>query len=275
MIQKQQLLNLVVAHKLEAKPLIAMLGMERIHSVSTYPLFQNQQGVSLIIAGMGKLAANDAVACMAKLQDSDSSLKSAWLNIGIAGHQSAAVGSGLLAHKITDGVSGDSFYPPQLLSGLKTSDIITVDEPEFSYPEDAAYEMEAFGFYAAATQLATAELVQVYKIVSDNPSNPATDIDRGQIANWIDAQSDAIHKLVQHLSDLVNEVNRVYGHPQQVAQLCARFSLTVTQRTQLIRLCQRYHALGQGARLQLLADRGASSAKQLINGLAENLADFH
>ena len=48
---------------------------------------------------------------------------------------------------------------------------------ETAYPKDAAYDMEAAGFYAQAAGLTTTDLVHVFKIVSDNRENPVSKVD--------------------------------------------------------------------------------------------------
>lgn len=259
-----RLLNIVVAHTLEAKPLIAMLGLKKQNHQSPFALYRNDKGTSLIIAGIGKLAAAAATGYLAALQDSSETAVKAWLNLGIAGHQTAELGSGLLAQKLTDQATGSCFYPPMLLTGFATSDVITVDEPELEYPVDAAYEMEAFGFYAVASRLVTSELVQVFKIVSDNPSNPVKDIDAKLIQHWIKAQRAEIEKLILDLDELAQEYNAAYQLPAEFNELSAMTKLSVTQQNQLKRLCRRYYALGQEAQLRAVVEKPVSSAKGLI-----------
>ena len=69
----------------------------------------------------------------------------AWLNIGIAGHGSQAVGTALLAHKVVDAASGKPFYPTFAPPPCRTTLLRTVDRVQ-SPAGDAAYDMEASGF---------------------------------------------------------------------------------------------------------------------------------
>ena len=74
-----------------------------------------------------------------------------------------------MANKIIDQSTARSWYPPQLVSSVVNSTLITVDEPEEIYREGAAYDMEAAGFFPSATRCSSSELVQSIKVISDNP----------------------------------------------------------------------------------------------------------
>ena len=162
------MLNIVVAHSLEAKPLITLFNLGKVPEHTEFPVYKNDEGISLILSGMGKAAAADATTYLGARLAQESGLISAWLNVGIAGHRSAAIGEGLLMNKITEKTSGESFYPGTLLWGFDSSAVITVDEIEKEYDEDVAYEMEASGFYRAAQALSSSEFVQAFKVISDN-----------------------------------------------------------------------------------------------------------
>ncbi len=268
-------LNIVVAHTLEANPLIELFGLEQEFGSAAYKTYRNEQGISLIISGMGKLAAASATAHLAASQATANMSRAAWLNLGIAGHRSAEIGAGLLAHKLIERATGASFYPPLLFDGFETSDIITVDEPEQNYPDDAGYEMEAFGFYSAATRIVTSEMVQVYKIISDNPLSTAAGIDLNQVSSWITGRSDQIIRLADELIDLANKYNDIYQMPAEFNQLQNRARLSATQVSQLRRLCQRYYALGQVTQLRNITKQSYVSGKQLIGDLEDGLANDH
>lgn len=267
-------LNIVVANALEANPLVELLELEHDPNSMAYKTYENERGISLIVSGMGKAAAASATAHLAASQATANKSPAAWLNLGIAGHQTVEIGTGLLAHKITERASGASYYPPLLLDGFDTSDIITVDEPELHYPDAAAYEMEAFGFYRAATRIITSELVQVYKIVSDNPSNPSSGIDLNLVSGWIIGQAEQILKLTTAMIELATEYNDIYRMPVEFDELRNKAKLSATQVSQLRRLCQRYHALGYVAQLRSIAEQSYSSAKQLIGDLESGLANL-
>ena len=54
-------LNIVVAHSLEAKPLIALFNLEKVTDHTAFPIYKNDKGISLVLSGMGKAAATDPI----------------------------------------------------------------------------------------------------------------------------------------------------------------------------------------------------------------------
>ena len=259
--------NLVVAHVLEAKSLLEKFRISQRLASEPYPIYRSQEGIYLIIAGMGRQAAAAATTYLGQWQTGQSAAVAGWLNVGVAGHQQIAVGEGVLAHKIIERESSSCFYPTQMFSGFDTSDVITVDEPELDYPENAAYEMEASGFYSSALRFATAELCQVYKVISDNPFNPVTKIDAKFVNKCMSGQCDQIQQLLAGLKELVRKYNEAYKPPEELEQLLAKVNPSVTQQIQLKRLCQRYHALNRSADLQVFTNKSFGSARQLITEL--------
>lgn len=256
--------NIVVAHGLEAKTLVKMLGLKRNKASSDFVEYSNANGLHLLVSGIGKAAVAAAVNYLGDQQVSDDSDIRAWLNIGIAGHQDAPLGSGWLGNKITDQRSGASAYPPQLIDGIRVGSVVTVDEPENSYPLDAAYEMEACSFYAGATKYSTAELVQVFKIISDNLENPLSGIDLQSVPGFITLQAPQIVSLVEKMSAIVVRHNSSQRLPSQYHAICAKFRLTVNQKLQIRRLCQRFKALGQEEELSRLTSLKSVDTRQLL-----------
>ena len=262
-------LNIVVAHSLEAKPLIALFNLEKVTDHTAFPIYKNDKGISLVLSGMGKAAATDASNYLGTRLEPE--LISAWLNIGIAGHRSAAIGTGLLASKITEKATGDVFYPGMLISGYDSLPVITVDEIEKEYDEDVAYEMEASGFYRAAQALSSSEFVQTFKIISDNRDNHVDQINLQNIPGMIERQGSRILELVGDLLDLLDTHNSRHRLPKVFGYLESAYKLTVTQRIQLKRHCQRFQAQDKNGLLEELSKKNYHSTKQLLSVLEKTL----
>ena len=263
--------NIIVAHGLEAKALVRMLELERHHFSSEFVEYSNSNKLHLLVSGIGKEAITAAVTYLGEQQASDSGEIRAWLNIGIAGHRDASLGNAWLGNKITDQSSGACAYPPQLIEGIEVGSIVTVDEPENSYPLDAAYEMEASAFYAEATKYSTAELVQVFKVISDNLVNPISEIDIRSVPGLIAAQAPQLQILIEGMSAIATQHNSSQRLPSYFSEVCSKIHLTVNQKLQLRRLCQRYKALGMEEELSSAADLRVGDARTLIQQLAERI----
>ena len=263
--------NIIVAHGLEAKALVRMLELERHHFSSEFVEYSNSNKLHLLVSGIGKEAITAAVTYLGEQQTSDSGEIRAWLNIGIAGHRDASLGNAWLGNKITDQSSGASAYPPQLIEGIEVGSVVTVDEPENSYPLDAAYEMEASAFYAEATKYSTAELVQVFKVISDNLVSPISEIDIRSVPGLIAAQAPQLQILIEGMSAIATQHNSSQRLPSYFSEVCSKIHLTVNQKLQLRRLCQRYKALGMEEELSSAADLRVGDARTLIQQLAERI----
>ncbi len=147
------MINLLTALSGEARPLISALRLKRLNECRAFACYEGEyqhHPVHLVVSQPGILAAATATAW---LQGYLNGLQSAWLNIGIAGHGYLPVGSGLLAHKITDRQQQQHWYPTLTFTPpCPTATVISADHPETAYREDALYDMEAAGFVAAASR---------------------------------------------------------------------------------------------------------------------------
>ena len=257
--------NLVVALSCEARPLIQRFKLSQEKATAGFRLYGNKSGINLIMSGVGKLATATAMGFLAGRQESLQTAGAAWLNIGIAGHGTREVGEGVLIHKVTDQLSGRVSYPPMVLDmPCNSTSLITVDHPETAYTQDAAYDMEASAFVATATRFVTSELVHVFKIISDNPRNPAELVSEQRIGELMEVQLDIIQCLVNKLSQFAGEYKRIYSRPPEFDQLSKMVRLTATQRVQLESFCRKYHALGGTSLMHDLSGLKFSSAKDLL-----------
>ncbi len=234
------MINIVTAFPGEARPLIDHLGLTDRDSRGPVSLYRNATH-RLVISGAGKTR---AAAATAWLQAIDTVKNAAWLNIGIAGHASRPVGAGVLAHRITDHGTGKSWYPPQVHGlTLATDNLITVDKPETAYPEHALYDMEAAGFYPVACRSTSAELVQCYKIVSDNRDSSVAGITPKSGAALIADRLADITTLVTALDELSDSVIARQVPGNTLAQFTGHWRFTVAQQHQLEKLLARWAAL--------------------------------
>ena len=176
-------MRLVTALTPEAAPLIEHYRLEKVDSNPMFPLYRNDT-IYLVVSGIGKTL---AAAATAYLHTKSGELPNQpFLNIGIAGHQRAITGVPRVASRITDQSTGQTWYPSQISrDSMDRSALITVETVERVYAEDAAYDMEAAGFYPIAWRASTAELVQSLKVISDHPGEPVADLDLQRIEDLI------------------------------------------------------------------------------------------
>ena len=234
------MLCLVVALAAEARPLLAF---HRLQGVSDHPyrICAGEQ-THLIVSGVGKIAAAAATAYLRALIGDT---PAAWLNIGIAGHGSQAVGTPLLAHKIVDAASGKPFYPTFTAPPpCRTTLLHTVDRAQPA-TGDVAYDMEASGFCEAAQRFATSERVHCLKVVSDNPQSPYQTLNAEKVEALIETQLDAVAQVGEHLRALSQQLHALHADPPGLAELTTRWQFTTTQQHQLRGLLARWQALSK------------------------------
>lgn len=231
------MLHIVTALPCEAKPIIKHYQLNGRQAENGFRIYENNE-IRLIIAGIGKCAA--AAAC-AYLQGAEPHSKHAWLNLGIAGHRELAIGEAVMAHKITDSNTGSNWFPAMPFKApCQTLELLTLEQPNTKYDCNSAYDMEAAGFYSTAIRFNSSELVQVFKVISDNQANPAEQISATQAEQIITAQLNSIDALIQQLTELAQQ-QQLQAAPG-IAQFQQQWRFSVSQQHQLQRLLQRWQA---------------------------------
>ncbi len=182
------------------------------------------------------------------------------------------MGSGFLIDRIEHRRTGECHWPPVPGLNLPGCGLVTVDEPESAYLKDAAYDMEAAGFYAAAAGLATTDLVYVFKIVSDNRENPVGEVDPQQVPELFRRQESAIRELVGHLRARSAAFTDWYDMPAEYELLLRKYRFSATRRAALGQYCRRFRALGRQRRLSELVQGRFRDAGSLMSAMRLELA---
>ena len=264
--------NLLVAHMPEAKPLIKQFGLQP-ESRTPHPLFVNEAGISLCVTGNGARAMALACAHLAGRQQ-EIGPAPAWVNIGIAGHGCEPVGTGLLINKIISAKRGRNYYPTPSLTSFPVSGLQTVNRVEREYREHHAYDMEGAAFWEAATVYGQLDFVQLFKIVSDNPEQHVDGFDLESIPGLIANQEAKIAELVTGLHRMAIAHLQVHDLPDEFYELVNRMKFSATQYSQLQKLFQRWSAFGKKEQLfDLIGEHSghAGNSKNLLQVLSAEL----
>jgi nucleoside phosphorylase len=198
------LIRLVVALGAEARPLIRRFGLERA-AAGQFPVWR-RAGVSLVICGIGRAAAAEATACLA---GDGHAVAAAWLNVGIGGHRTLPLGEVILPREVIDASGGPVWHPRVLFEPpCPTATVTTVDRAELEYPEETVYEMEAAGFCSSAARFATAESIQVVKVISDNAAASPERLTAGRVEELIETRIETIASIAEQAAALASPSNR-------------------------------------------------------------------
>ncbi len=181
------MINLIVALPAEAKPLNQHFGLKRVQPDGDFPIYRNGN-IQLLLSGSG--AERAANTCRSMINSSDDY----WINIGIAGHPTAAVGELFQVNRLVDHTTGKLWnltclHQPQ-------SHLITVNEAIADYPENALYDMEAAGITSLLEEHDQLSRTIIMKIVSDNLQNPTTQVTGRLVKSLINHQLATIDKVI-------------------------------------------------------------------------------
>lgn len=224
----------------EAKPLVEHFNLKKDTTVQPFAVYLNQN-ICLTVTGLGKSAMAAGVAYTQALFASVE--YSVLVNIGIAGHKHHAIGSLFLIDKITDADSRKSYYPPLVFTPpCPTAGIQTVSITQLDYDPHTLCDMEASAFYETAVRFSSAELIHSLKVISDNESSPAENIQSKQVAELIAAHVATIASLLAELSRLAKLVTG----PEEstlLAQLLKNYHFTVSEQGQLKNRLSRWTTL--------------------------------
>ncbi len=152
----------------------------------------------VLVSGVGSHASAAAVGYAAGLDDSRAD--DIWLNIGIAGHAHHALGTPLLAARVSHHGRDGAWYPSLLFTPpCAAAELVTHDVAVTDYPAEACCDMEAAGFMAATSRIASGDLVQVFKVVSDNAESGIAVIERTRVHGLMHAALPTITALLERL----------------------------------------------------------------------------
>jgi adenosylhomocysteine nucleosidase len=256
------MIHLVVALQAEAKSLLRHFNLKPISSEAPFRIFE-REGMRLCISGVGKIKSAAATAYLAGLQRNVKN--KAWLNVGIGGHASCGVGEGFLANKITDQATGRNWYPPLVMKlPCQTKSVRTVDHMEERYEEDSIYDMEASGFFGAATQFSTAELVHGFKVVSDNAVSSPKKISGSIAESLIERHLGVIDQLIEEMVTLSDTLERTTSIPVIYEQILERWHFTFSEQVKLRRLLKRLQTLKPEEEITIESFQECTRAKDIL-----------
>jgi len=263
------MIHFICALKCEARSLIAHYRLKHSTDSESFPLYISpDKQMTLTISGIGKINAAAATAFTHAFLYTEK--QDIWLNLGIAGHKSLAIGEITLGHKIIDQANNYAWYPQIIFSPLCPSvEIISCDKPVTDYT-DALFEMEAAGFYATACRFASGELIHVIKIISDNQQQPAEKMSESFVAGLVKEQLTVIDQIAESLSSLANELDNSNDAPDYYEQIIEQWRFTHAQKSILKSCLNRWHVLCPGKNPMKEIDK-ALHGKEVIYQITHKL----
>ena len=256
------MLHIVCALKPEARPLLDRFGLR---ALPDEPRIYHNAGayISLTLSGIGKSAAAGAVVRTHEYFDADRS--HAWLNLGIAGHADLPLGQAVMVKKVTDAASGETWFPSRVFPvTIPAHDLVTLDEPGSDYREEL-FDMECAGFFRAVSSVATLELAQALKIVSDNAERTMDGVNPDQQGG--NHFLEIVEQLLA-LSDLLRDLNDAGPDYHAITR---QRHFTVSQQHQLRATLKKWRALQPKDRNPAELVAGKKTAAEALHYLQNEL----
>lgn len=223
----------------EAKPICQHFGLTKTVDRHPFSIYQGKHTV-LVVAGVGKVAMASAVAYTLAIHQG--AQQPILLNIGIAGQQTAPVGSFFLIDKITDAETGKTFYP-QILGEVSTGtcELKSFSTPCRDYPIQGVVDMEASSFYETALRFSSSEFIHCCKVVSDNLSAPMESINSKGVFTLIEKHTKQIDLVLKELINIQQSVVQI--ELSEFDEIVAQWHFTVTGKLKLKSLLNQWSVL--------------------------------
>ncbi len=250
----------------EAKPFIKRFSLKKSLHPHPFTIYTRDDMV-LTISGIGKISMAAAVAyTVAKFPAINHPVL---INIGIAGHSSAPLGELWSANKIIDLESMRYFYPQAIIKPSCPSTVVyTASKANLNYTKTGLYEMEASGFYEVATCFSSAELIHVFKVVSDNQSETIEAITAKKVSAWLEDSVEVIEKTITSLQAVAIELTQ--SIPKNYESLKARYYFNVNNSHQLKKQLARWDILTDSSPLDF-STQNFKGVKAVLKWLQDQL----
>lgn len=262
------MLHIVCALKPEARPLLDRFGLR---ALPDEPRIYHNAGanISLTLSGVGKSAAVEAVNRTHTIFNADRS--HAWLNLGIAGHADLPLGQAVIVKKVTDAATGQTWFPSRVFPvTIPAHDLLTLDEPGGDYREEL-FDMECAGFFRAASDIATLELAQAIKIISDNAERPMDGVNSDLASRLIKQNLPVIENIIEQLltlSELLRDLNDAGPDYQAITR---QRHFTVSQQHQLRATLRKWRTLQPEDKSPAERVAGKKTAAEALRHLQDEL----
>lgn len=180
----------------EGKPIIDFFNLKRNSTYVNFQVFENDN-IMLIISGTGKI--NSAIAVSYLLGNRNLNKNDVVVNVGISGAKNRKIGEAFLINKIKDNETKRAFYPDILVKHqFEEAMVCTYSHVVANEEIEDLCDMEASGFFIAASKFVGPHQIQSIKIVSDNLNGES--VDKNIIEQIINKNMCKIHEYIESMN---------------------------------------------------------------------------
>ncbi len=275
------MIYITTALQCEARPLIQHFNLRQDQAANQYRRYANGE-ITVIVTGVGKTRAATAINHLLSAENSRDLSRSVIVNFGVCGavrKDSLVIGDMVVVNQIQDNACGRAYFPDMLLKhDFKEAGIETFDSPvgDTSTPALPLVDMEASGFFEAASEHFSPDRIMCIKIISDflEPKR----VSNKQVATLIESCINNLTQLFRAFHELIPPAEKVLGPDDETIldQLNSRFRFTSTQRHLLRRSAEAF-AVRTGSTLDSFKTSRTSDpsskheVKRIFNSLRDSL----
>lgn len=265
-------LSIVVALACEARPLIQALKLKKQPQSNALSVFINaEQSIQVIVSGMGKL--NAAIATTYAHSLTDYAEHHCLLNLGIAGAGGMDIGRVCGVHTIVDAATQREYFPEFIQHNrIAAFPLHCHDQVQMNYHDQQMIDMEASGFYLAATQFVAREQVRLLKIISDNSAEHLATINANVVETLIADNIDLVGEVIAELKHYSSSIAAVIKPLVELTPFIERWHFSTYQQHQLQELLRRWSIIKSDSNA-LQAVTQATNSKQVLSVLQSTLQD--
>ena len=261
----------------EAKPLIKKLDLKKINSRFKFTQYESPE-ICLTITGVGSIAASTAVGAVCASRDIGET--DILVNIGSCAGSASSLHGIYLIHKITDEVTGRTYYPDMLykhtfdeveiitIPSVKTREKVEIasnpsvrmkgkmevattllvrDEEKQELISAPLYDMESAAIYQAGSYFVGPHQMQFLKVVSDEGNGAAVTPD--MLTECMNMYVDEMAELLDTLQAITKEWQEqkfVFSEEEtgMVAQLCEDLHCSAVMKASVEQLCRYWKLSG-------------------------------
>lgn len=239
---------IIVALFCEAKPIIDFYDLKLKRNDNVFRLYTNDD-ISLLVTGVGKVLSATGVAHLLSKEDDNS--RSVVINIGTAGISTKAesIGCPFLINKITDYNTQKDYYPDVLYNhSLDESCLITSDTPVNNMSQNTdrkLYDMEASGFFRAASLYVYNHQICIMKVVSDYLNTRR--ITKKVLEDCIASNIEKLNDTIECISYYISSIEQLYTRDERelIERIKKVLNLTATQCAMLEDYTRRYKIINK------------------------------
>lgn len=231
---------IAVSMYMEAEPFIKQLGLKKQEGYGRYQIFRNNRFL-LVITGVGSIRSASAISYVFGRENIKKT--DIVINVGICGGKKEvfSIGECIMCNKIIDNSSNKVFYPDMLYKhDFKETYITTFSRPNFDMTIDTdCADMEASGFYIAASAFIYQHNIHIIKIISDYMDGK---IDNNLIKKNINDKAKPIIKWIIKRADNEDENMLILNHFESdlIKDIAQNLKISLTMKYELIKLSKNY-----------------------------------